>query len=234
MQTPSTKSYHCICKPLLAKTLKKITMNKKKTIYHLVVDKSGSMSDCIAGTIEGFNEQLASIRKLGEEFPEQEMVIGLTTFNGRVEHKFVCKPASEAYLMNRQNYVPSGSTALLDAIGQSIALIDKEKAVAEQEMPTTVVMIILTDGYENCSKSYTHAEVQQMIERSQETGSWTFSYLGATLDAVDVAERLSIKRNNSISFEKGKIKTEIWDRVSLSMRDYSYKKEMNQDLSDLF
>jgi uncharacterized protein YegL len=209
-------------------------MKKKKTIYHILVDKSGSMSDCISGTIEGFNEQIASIRRLGEEFPEQEMVIGLTTFNGRVEHKFVCKAASEAYLMNTQNYVPSGSTALLDAIGQTIALIDEEKADAENEMPTTVVMIILTDGYENSSKSYSHAEVQQMIERRQETGSWTFSYLGATLDAVNVAEKLSIKRNNSISFDKAKIKTEIWDRMSSSLRDYSYKKEMNQDLSDLF
>jgi hypothetical protein len=123
---------------------------------------------------------------------------------------------------------------LLDAIGQSIAMIDEEKAAAEREMPTTVVMIILTDGYENASKSYSHAEVQQMIERRQETGTWTFSYLGATLDAVDVAETLSIKRNNSISFEKGNIKTQIWNRVSSSMRDYSYKKEMNQDLSDLF
>lgn len=209
-------------------------MKKQKTIYHLVVDKSGSMSDCITGTIEGFNEQLASIRNLGVEFPEQEMVIGLTTFNGRVEHKFVCAPPTEAYLMNRENYVPSGSTALLDAIGKSIALIDEQKAAAEKEMPTTVVMVILTDGHENCSKYYSHPEVQQMIQCRQETGSWTFSYLGATLDAVDVAERLSIKRNNSISFDKRDIKTQIWDRVSSSMRDYNLKKMKGEDLSDLF
>ncbi len=209
-------------------------MKKQKTIYHLVVDKSGSMSDCIPGTIEGFNEQIASIRLLGEEFPEQEMVVGLTTFNGRVEHKFVCAPPSDAYLMNRENYVPSGSTALLDAVGKSIALIDEKKAAAEMEMPTTVVMIILTDGYENSSKSFTHPEVKRMIESRQETGSWTFSYLGATLDAVDVAERLAIKRNNSIAFEKGKIKTQIWNRVSTSIRDYNYKKMKGEDLSDLF
>ena len=209
-------------------------MKKQKTIYHLVVDKSGSMSDCIPGTIEGFNEQIASIRLLGEEFPEQEMVVGLTTFNGRVEHKFVCAPPSDAYLMNRENYVPSGSTALLDAVGKSITLIDEQKAAAEMEMPTTVVMIILTDGYENCSKSFSHQEVQQLIERRQETGSWTFSYLGATLDAVDVAERLSIKRNNSISFDKRDIKREVWDKVSSSMRLYNYKKLNGEDLSDLF
>ena len=136
--------------------------------------------------------------------------------------------------MNRENYVPSGSTALLDAVGKSIALIDEQKAAAEMEMPTTVVMIILTDGYENCSKSFSHQEVQQLIERRQETGSWTFSYLGATLDAVDVAERLSIKRNNTISFDKRDIKKEVWDKVSSSMRVYNYKKLHGEDLSDLF
>jgi uncharacterized protein YegL len=209
-------------------------MKKQKTIYHLVVDKSGSMSDCIAGTIEGFNEQVASIRNLGVEFPEQEMVIGLTTFNGRVEHKFVCAPPTEAYLMNRENYVPSGSTALLDAVGKTIALIDEQKAAAEKEMPTTVVMIILTDGHENCSKYYSHPEVQHMIESRQATGNWTFSYLGATLDAVDVAESLSIKRSNSISFDKSEIKTKVWNRVSISMRDYNLKKMRGEDLSDLF
>ena len=209
-------------------------MKKQKTIYHLVVDKSGSMSDCIAGTIEGFNEQVASIRNLGVEFSEQEMVIGLTTFNGRVEHKFVCAPPTEAYLMNRENYVPSGSTALLDAVGKTIALIDEQKAAAEKEMPTTVVMIILTDGHENCSKYYSHPEVQHMIESRQATGNWTFSYLGATLDAVDVAESLSIKRSNSISFDKSEIKTKVWNRVSISMRDYNLKKMRGEDLSDLF
>jgi hypothetical protein len=73
-----------------------------------------------------------------------------------------------------------------------------------------------------------------MIECRQETGSWTFSYLGATLDAVEIAERLSIKSNNTISFDKREIKTKVWDRVSSSMREYNYKKLKGEDLSDLF
>ena len=34
-------------------------MKTQKTIYHILVDKSGSMSDCIDQTINGFNEQIA-------------------------------------------------------------------------------------------------------------------------------------------------------------------------------
>ena len=209
-------------------------MKTQRTIYHIVVDKSGSMGDCIPMTIEGYNEQVARIRELSAAFPEQDMQIGLTTFNGQVEHKFVCQPATEAYLMNSSNYVPSGNTALLDAIGKSIALIDEKKAASDHQLPTTVVMVILTDGYENASRHYQLKEVKEMIESRQESGSWTFSYLGATLDAVDIAEQMSIKRNNSVAFEKEGMKEAVWNKLSHSMHEYYIKKQKGQDLSDLF
>ena len=63
-------------------------MQKQKTIYHLIVDKSGSMSDCIEETISGFNEQVNKIQQLQNEFAEQDLSIGLTTFNNEVFHHF--------------------------------------------------------------------------------------------------------------------------------------------------
>jgi len=47
-------------------------MKNKKTIYQFVLDKSGSMGDCLTGTITGFNEQLKKITELQAEFPDQE------------------------------------------------------------------------------------------------------------------------------------------------------------------
>ena len=43
-------------------------MKIRKTIYHLIVDKSGSMSDCIENTINGFNEQVNRIKHNELEF----------------------------------------------------------------------------------------------------------------------------------------------------------------------
>src|SRR6476646_1120013 len=63
-------------------------MKKQKTIYHLIVDKSSSMCDCIENTIMGFNEQVAKITHMEKEFQEQDITIGLTTFNHRVYHHF--------------------------------------------------------------------------------------------------------------------------------------------------
>ena len=61
-------------------------MKKRKTIYHLIVDKSGSMSDCIDSTINGFNEQVNRIKLKGLEFEEEEITMGLTTFNNHIDH----------------------------------------------------------------------------------------------------------------------------------------------------
>jgi hypothetical protein len=87
-------------------------MKKQKTIYHILVDKSGSMSDCIDQTINGFNEQINKIKELELEFPEQLMTIGLTTFNSYIDHKYFMEPTSSAYMMNRENYIPDHMTAL--------------------------------------------------------------------------------------------------------------------------
>ena len=35
---------------------------KQKTCYHIILDQSGSMQDCIQPAISGFNEQLQVIR----------------------------------------------------------------------------------------------------------------------------------------------------------------------------
>ena len=63
-------------------------MKTRKTIYHLIVDKSGSMSDCIESTINGFNEQVNKIKSSALEFPEEEITMGLTLFNDYVDQTY--------------------------------------------------------------------------------------------------------------------------------------------------
>ncbi len=209
-------------------------MKTQKTIYHILVDKSGSMSDCIDQTINGFNEQVAKIREMELEFPEQLMTIGLTTFNTHVDHLYYMKPVEHAYKMNNENYMPNGSTAMLDAMAETMKELSQLQQQSNEQIPTTVVMVILTDGYENASRRYTLKNVKEMVEEREASGNWTFSFLGATLDAVDVAEQMSIRRENSISFAKGEMKEEVWDRLDTSMRSYYDKKRKGEDIRKMF
>ena len=209
-------------------------MKTQKTIYHILVDKSGSMSDCIDQTINGFNEQIAKIREMELEFPEQQMTIGLTTFNIRVSHLYYMKPVEHAYKMDERNYQPDGSTAMLDAMAETMAALSQLQQQSNEQIPTTVVMVVLTDGYENASRRYTLKNVKEMVEEREASGTWTFSFLGATLDAVDVAEQMSIRRENSIAFQKRDMQGEVWDRLDNSMRGYYDKKRKGEDIRKLF
>ena len=209
-------------------------MKKQKTIYHILVDKSGSMSDCIDQTINGFNEQINKIKELELEFPEQLMTIGLTTFNSYIDHKYFMEPTSSAYMMNRENYIPDNMTAMLDGMGETMVKLSDLQRISNREMPTTVVMVILTDGHENSSTRYSLRNIKEMIEEREATGTWTFSFLGAALDAVDVAESMSIRRENSIAFSKSSMKNEVWDKLGDSMKGYYDKKRKGEDIRKLF
>jgi len=208
-------------------------MKKERTIYHLIVDRSGSMSDCIEATINGYNEQLNRIRAMQTEFPDQDIRMGLTMFNTHIDMQAVAKDLKNATPLSRKNYVPDGGTALYDAIGQSVLHLE-ESFGRQSDIPATFVIVVLTDGYENSSNLFNLQQIRSLIERLEATEKWTFSFIGATLDAVEVAQTMAIKANNSYSFEKESMKAEVWDKLSDSMRLYFNKKTRGEKLSDLF
>ncbi|HSF46262.1 MAG TPA: VWA domain-containing protein [Chitinophagaceae bacterium] len=209
-------------------------MKKQKTIYHLIVDKSGSMADVTHQTITGYNEQVQQIQSVQRDFPEQLITIGLSTFNGNVEHYYFGVPAGNATWLSNQNYVPDGSTSLYDAIGSSVQRLEQQQATDIMDFDTTVVVIILTDGYENSSRTFRLVDIKRMIARLEETGKWTFSFIGATLDAVEVAAQMDIKAQNSFAFSKETMKEEVWDRVNHSVRTYANKRRKGENLDDLY
>jgi hypothetical protein len=207
---------------------------KQKTIYHLIVDQSGSMCDCVGATINGFNEQVKKIYMLYKEFPEQEISIGLTTFNNFVNHLFFELPPLVVKPLTTATYRPMGSTALYDGIGETITDIEIVLDMTSSQDDTTVVIVVITDGYENASTKFNLEDIKSMITRLEATGKWTFSFLGATLDAVNVAERMAFRRQNSAAFEKGMIQEDVFNRVTSGMHNYLFKKQEGKDLGNLF
>ena len=74
-------------------------MKKRKTIYHLIVDESESINDCIESVIIGINEQINKIKSLQNDFIDEEITFGLTTFNDNVKHHFFQSIPSETKLI---------------------------------------------------------------------------------------------------------------------------------------
>ena len=191
-------------------------MKKSKTFYHIILDQSGSMSDCINQTINGLANQRKEILAIANEFPEEEIRVGLTIFDHNVILKYRNLSVRELSKMDGFEYRPNGQTALLDAIGMSVA--DTQRLMVNED--DSAVMIILTDGYENASREYSHDKIKNLIQAKEATGKWSFTYLGATLDAVEIAKSMNIKGENSFAFEKKSMDKEAFMRSTNVLKNY--------------
>ena len=196
-----------------------------KTIYHFVVDQSGSMAGLENQTIEGFNTQLKTIKKLKEEFPQNDYIVSVTYFENEVFDVIRFGKVEDIPLLNRENYNPGSSTSLLDAIGQTIYSIEKKFGNEINEDKATVVLVILTDGYENSSRKYSYNQIAKDIDRLNETNKWIFTFLGAGINAQSITNRINIRSKNVASFERAEYSA-VLEKISRSVRRYEENKSV--------
>jgi len=165
-------------------------MAKKKTqtaLINVVLDKSGSMGTITDATISGFNEFLHDQQADGALF-------SLTMFDTRFQLVHNAEPVKDVPDLDRHTYMPSGNTALYDAIGASIAAVKSLKA-----QPERVVFVILTDGQENSSREYTQRQIFDAITEQQAAG-WQFIFLGSDQDAYASGASMGVSRGTTSTF----------------------------------
>ncbi|MFM8951165.1 MAG: hypothetical protein ACKOKB_10380 [Bacteroidota bacterium] len=195
-----------------------------KTYYHLIIDKSGSMSSCVNETISGYNEQIQMIRDLQRLNPDQEILVSLTAFNHFVSHITTCSKPAETELLTRETYVPDGTTALLDAIGESVMSLKSRASDEFNNDKASAVVVIITDGYENASRFFSGNNVRNMIRELEATGKWTFSFLGADMAALEQAQNLNIQKANAASYSKAD-SGRVFEAMATSMDAYIFEKK---------
>jgi uncharacterized protein YegL len=213
----------------------KATMKNKTTLYHLIIDRSGSMSDCVNQTVSSFNEQVQSIGNLQNEFQDQTFLVSLTTFADHVTPVYDRTDARDLPALQAHHYTPGGLTALNDAIGITIKQIDRTMGPMVERGEASVVVVILTDGGENCSKEFTGAAIAELIKGKESTGLWSFNFLGASFNAETVTTEYGLSAEKARSFDKADMNMAM-NNVSQSMRSYAEAKakgNMKEDfLSD--
>ena len=173
----------------------KKTENTKSIDLVVILDKSGSMYNLQSDTIGGFNSLLEEQRK--KDIP---IKVSVGMFNQALETKYDRVNLSEINNLTKEDYVPQGTTALLDAVGNTLsALRNREEVNAEGNK---VLVVIITDGLENASKEWKKPDVKKLISDLQEEKGYEFVFLGADIDAVSVAQGIGIKSENSMKFQK--------------------------------
>jgi hypothetical protein len=103
--------------------------------------------------------------------------------------------------ITEREYYVRGSTALLDAVGRAINKIGGvQKNTAKGYRADKVLFIITTDGMENASREFTYDRIKAMIEKQKSKHGWEFIFLGANIDAVDVANRFGVDSSRAQNF----------------------------------
>ena len=208
-------------------------METKKAIYHFIVDKSGSMSGLEEQVVTGFNMQLSKMKELAQTYKEQEYVASVSYFDGVVQEIIKFESIDKVKPLHFSNYVPDGMTALLDAVGGEIDKTIENYHSELKAKEVNVVFIILTDGDENSSQYYTHNLVSSKIKKLEETGDWTFTFIGADFDAREVSQKLNIKRENVVSLSKAFFSREM-AYLSDSMDEYEQARVSGTKKSNFF
>ncbi|MBR5340722.1 MAG: VWA domain-containing protein [Erysipelotrichaceae bacterium] len=170
-------------------------MKKNLTELVFIMDRSGSMSGLEEDTIGGFN---SFIEKQKRE--KGECLVSTVLFNqhSKVIHDRVS--LSEIKKMTRDDYLASGTTALIDALGDGIHHIKTvHRYIRKEDVPANTIFVIITDGLENASHKHTSDEVKKMVEQQKEEG-WEFLFLAANIDAVETAKHYGISADRATEY----------------------------------
>lgn len=194
-------------------------MKKTQVFNVIILDRSGSMETIRKAAVEGFNETLAGIKKAQEKFAEtQDHFVSLVTFCGcSTQHVFDKTPAAEAQPLKLEDFQPCCTTPLYDAMG--ITLTAMRGYVKEIE-DSVVVVTIITDGMENSSREYSGTAIKELVERLRGEG-WTFTYMGANQDSVEVAMKLSIRNSRNFDYSHEGTRASMGKDASTRMNFFS-------------
>ncbi len=163
-------------------------MQQDSALITFILDESGSMSGLARAARDGFNEYL-----------EEQIAHGgqtwwtLTTFNSHARTRFAVIPGAEVRPLG-DDYSPAGMTALYDAVGSAVTETRRHlESLPDEDRPSDVIVVILTDGMENASTRWNHRRVADLIGEAEDAG-WQFVFLGANLDSMAMSEHLGMRR----------------------------------------
>lgn len=171
-------------------------MKENLTELVFILDRSGSMSGLEADTIGGFNSMIKKQQK-----EEGEAVVSTVLFDDRCDVIHDRVDISKIKKLTEDEYYVRGCTALLDAVGGAIEHIGTvQKYAREEDRPSKTLFVITTDGLENASKRYSFKDIKRMIEQKKEKNNWEFLFLGANIDAIEVAGNMGISRDRAANY----------------------------------
>ncbi len=175
-------------------------MSKGNSLIRIVLDRSGSMGNCVSITIDALNEYINSLKV--------DKVIGkitLSTFDSTplegivIDTPYQNIPIDKFPLLTKEDLVPRGRTPLFDAVAEAIESIEDQKIMNTDK----VIVVVVTDGQENDSRVHRDPSLlKQKIIDKEKNHDWLFLYIGADHDVFNQSEKMGFESTKTLSYSK--------------------------------
>lgn len=196
-------------------------MKENSTAIVAILDASGSMNSLAKETIQGFNKFLDDQRKL-----PGEATLTLAIFSDPEKYKLVYNvvPLDAVTPLNDTVYRTNGYTALYDAVARTIDSVGAHLASKpEEERPSKVLVLIMTDGQENHSVEFKNnpQAIKDRITHQTEKYSWEFIFIGANIDAFEVGQSIGVAATRSYNYTASNAgTTQVFGNISLGTSNF--------------
>lgn len=172
---------------------RKARTGNPRTLIAVIIDESGSMDERRWETITSVNDYLDGVEK---ENPDTLVtVVNFSSPIGETDRvRFVERNTrvADTYELTESTYRPRGNTPLLDAVGSTIRAIETENV-------DRFLVVVVTDGLENDSRDFSRESVRSIIRSKEDSGRWTFTYLGVGVDAWAGAQFLGYRNRGNVA-----------------------------------
>lgn len=171
---------------------------KDSTDITVLLDRTGSMIDQRAETISGFNAFLKEQREV-----PGDALFTMVQFDATdpFEVLYSAVPIDSAKELTEETFVPRGMTPLFDSFGRLIVSTgERLSAIQEEDRPSKVILVVITDGLDNSSTEYTRERVKTMVEEQEKTWNWHVVFLGANIDAVAEGHLIGVSAAAAMSY----------------------------------
>jgi uncharacterized protein YegL len=199
-------------------------MKENLTEIVTILDASGSMDSLAQETISGYNTFIEEQKKLPGEAK-------LTTvlFNSSYKRIYDRVDIHTAKPLTENDYKCDSMTALLDAMGKTIDDIGKKLSkTPEEDRPSKVIVMIITDGEENASKKFTASQIKEKIDIQKNVYSWEFIFLAKDIQTVTYANNIGIQ--NAMMYDASSIGTQnVFNGLSKQTSNYRSSRSINLD-----
>tara|TARA_E500000178_G_C17038017_1_gene764597 strand:- start:9846 stop:10466 length:621 start_codon:yes stop_codon:yes gene_type:complete len=160
-----------------------------------IIDRSGSMQDKEQDIINGINIIINTFKKNNDNFI---IKFSLKFFDHEEKIAVQSIDIDNVELLKKQDLIPRGKTAILDAIGNSINyFLTKKKENADAFHKC--IIYVSTDGIDNASKKYNNEKIQILIKEAKQNNI-EILYLASNQDAILESSKFGLNSGNALNY----------------------------------